>query len=562
MESLLKADDKKLNEYLLLSNGKFNIPYTQRPYEWSTSQVKRLFNDVIAVHEGKKDQHILNFITIYLEDDYQNIYDGQQRTVTLLIIICAIVSKIKTMGNENIAKEIREEFIKKVDWRSDAANNTKVIFGKKETNDFFETYVINDDAESNIDTITDHEKYIKQNYDFVKKLLDDYIEETELSPDELPRIIENMTEKMYVIILETPNEDIANQMFETLNNTGKKLVDFYVLKNKCVKVTSEEETARYWDEIEANTDLLNKNNFLTQFVSIYNGKTSTQKAFSTLEEKGWLSSAEKVENVLYDMQKVSKYYFELHEPEQRKRSEDIKSDLREYKKLVNGLKGFKATQYRPVILSMNLKEYSLKDINKVLEVCMIIQVRNIFIAQHKANTLETFYPDLAKKIYNSKEKILDVILESLNEKIVSDEETILAAKNRKFNKSENKAVRYLLKGIFDFELGKEIKINSDAQYVNLEHILPRIPKEGSQWRRNFDDSNIDSYISNIGNLTLILGKKNSSLGNKEFSQKRIELKKSSIIQNNEIARNKKWTRKEIDDRAERLAKRIIKVWPK
>src|SRR5699024_4120831 len=403
MESLLKADDKKLNEYLLLSNGKFNIPYTQRPYEWSTSQVKRLFNDVIAVHEGKKDQHILNFITIYLEDDYQNIYDGQQRTVTLLIIICAIVSKIKTMGNENIAKEIREEFIKKVDWRSDAANNTKVIFGKKETNDFFETYVINDDAESNIDTITDHEKYIKQNYDFVKKLLDDYIEETELSPDELPRIIENMTEKMYVIILETPNEDIANQMFETLNNTGKKLVDFYVLKNKCVKVTSEEETARYWDEIEANTDLLNKNNFLTQFVSIYNGKTSTQKAFSTLEEKGWLSYAEKVENVLYDMQNVTKYYFELHEPEQRKRSEDIKSDLREYKKLVNGLKGFKATQYRPVILSMNLKEYSLKDINKVLEVCMIIQVRNIFIAQHKANTLETFYPDLAKKIYNSKE---------------------------------------------------------------------------------------------------------------------------------------------------------------
>lgn len=562
MGSILKADDKKLNEYLLLSNGKFNIPYTQRPYEWSTGQVDRLFNDIIAVHEGRKEQHVLNFITIYLEDDYHNIYDGQQRTVTLLIIICAIVNKIKAMGNEEVAKEIREEFIKKVDWRSSAANNTKVIFGKESTNRFFEEYVINDQTENNYEEITDHEKHLKQNYDYAKKIINEYIEENKLSVEDLPQLIENMTEKMYVIILETPNEDIANQMFETLNNTGKKLVDFYVLKNKCVKVTSEEETSKYWDKIEANTDLLNKNNFLTQFVSIYNGKTSSQKAFSTLEENNWLSSPEKVESVLFDMEKVSKYYFELHEPEQRKRPEDTKADLKIYRKLVNGLKQFKATQYRPVILAMNLKGYSLNDINKALQVCMVIQVRNIFIAQKKANTLETFYPELAKKIYENENIILNEILNELSGKIINEEETILALKNRSFKRSENKAVRYLLKSIFDVESDKEIKVNSDSQYVNLEHILPQNPKEDSQWKRIFDESIIEKYISNIGNLTLLLGKKNSSLGNKEFSEKREQLKESSIIQNQEIAENIKWTKKEIEERADRLAEKVIKVWSK
>lgn len=49
------------------------------------------------------------------------------------------------------------------------------------------------------------------------------LKKNHLSVSDLPLIIENMTEKMYVIILETPNEDIANQMFETLNNTGKKI---------------------------------------------------------------------------------------------------------------------------------------------------------------------------------------------------------------------------------------------------------------------------------------------------------------------------------------------------
>ncbi|MBN6202942.1 MULTISPECIES: DUF262 domain-containing protein [Staphylococcus] len=561
MDSLLKADDKKLNEYLLLSNGKFNIPYTQRPYEWSNSHVERLFNDVIAVHEEKKEQHILNFITIYLEDDHQNIFDGQQRTVTLLLIICAIINKIYKIGDSKSAQKLKEEFIKKDDWRSNSANNTKIIFGRKETNTFFEEYVINDNTELT-GFITDHEKHLQKNYDYIKDLVDNYYTDNNLNSKDLLRIVENMTEKMYVIILETPNEDIANQMFETLNNTGKKLVDFYVLKNKCVKITSEKETAKFWDEIEANTDLLNKNQFLTQFVSIYNGKTSSQKAFETLENNGWLETSSSVKNVLYDMQKVSRYFFELHEPEQRKNNNDSKSDLKIYIELVEGLKTLNSVQYRPLILAMNLKDYDLKSINKVLKICLNIQVRNIFIAQQKANTLENLYPDLARKIYSNSKEILPIVIQDLQTKIISDQETIVAASNRYINSSEFKKIRYILKAIYDFDTNKEITINGDSEHVNLEHILPQNPKDESLWIKNFKTTNISNYINNLGNLTLILGKKNTSLGNKEFTEKRLKLKDSNIKHNMEIAKNESWTRKEIEERAQKLANKITCVWPK
>ncbi|WP_234016001.1 DUF262 domain-containing protein [Staphylococcus simulans] len=437
MDSLLKADDKKLNEYLLLSNGKFNIPYTQRPYEWSNSQVERLFNDIIAIHQGDKEQHILNFITIYLEDDHQNIYDGQQRTVTLLLFICAIIDKISKMGDVSIANKLKEEFIKKDDWRHNSANNTKIIFTKNETNEFFESYII--DNQENIDiNISDHEKYLKSNYDYLKKLINEYVEKNHLSVSDLPLIIENMTEKMYVIILETPNEDIANQMFETLNNTGKKLVDFYVLKNECVKKISESETSRYWNEIEANTDLLDKKKFLTQFISIYNGKTSNQKVYETIEKLGKLKNSQAVRELLEDMKSVSKYFFELHEPEQRKNTNDSKEDLSDYIKLVESLKVFNAIQYRPVILAMNLKRYSLKDINQVLQVCLTIQIRNIFIAHDSPNKLENFYPDLAKKIYESHKNITSSIISELQNKIISDNQTIQYAKQLRISKSDGK----------------------------------------------------------------------------------------------------------------------------
>ncbi|ASL64008.1 hypothetical protein FORC47_1163 [Bacillus cereus] len=561
LESLLKAEDLNLNSYLNLANGKFLIPYTQRPYEWNSSQVSRLFYDIIAVHEEKKEQHILNFITLYEDEDgYQNIYDGQQRTVTLLLMICAIIHKIEEFGNQELAKQIKEEYIQKKDWRSQSSNNTKVIFGKSETNNFFNEYIIKNNIGEIDFIISDNEKHLKSNYEFIKKLLDDYIEDNDIGINEIRTFLENMTDKIYVIVLHTPNEEIANQMFETLNNTGKKLADFYVLKNTCVKMTSEEETAKYWDVIEANTDLLDKSTFLTQFVSIYNGKTSAKQAFSILENNENFKSKESVLKLLYDMEKVSKYYLELQEPEQRRRRDsEGKKDLNKYVNLVSTLKLFKATQYMPVILAMNLKNYSILEINLALEKISSIQLRNIFVSQDKANTIESFYPNLAKEIYIKKPSI-EIILKTLQDKMKSDEIVKLELKSRKITKSEHPRIRYILRKIYDFENSSEIKVNGDTQYVNLEHILPQTPKPDSKWRDTFSEDIIEDYIYNIGNLTLLLGKKNTSLGNKEYSEKRVGLQKSDIKQNKQIAENENWTRKEIENRVQKLADTYVKIW--
>lgn len=494
------------------------------------------------------------------EDGYQNIYDGQQRTVTLLLMICAIIHKIEEFGNQELAKQIKEEYIQKKDWRSQSSNNTKVVFGKSETNNFFNEYIIKNNIGEIDFIISDNEKHLKSNYEFIKKLLEDYIEDNDIGINEIRTFLENMTDKIYVIVLHTPNEEIANQMFETLNNTGKKLADFYVLKNTCVKMTSEEETAKYWDVIEANTDLLDKSTFLTQFVSIYNGKTSAKQAFSILENNENFKSKESVLKLLYDMEKVSKYYLELQEPEQRRRRDsEGKKDLKKYVNLVSTLKLFKATQYMPVILAMNLKNYSILEINLALEKISSIQLRNIFVSQDKANTIESFYPNLAKEIYIKKPSI-EIILKTLQDKMKSDEIVKLELKSRKITKSEHPRIRYILRRIYDFENSSEIKVNGDTQYVNLEHILPQTPKPDSKWRDTFSEDIIEDYIYNIGNLTLLLGKKNTSLGNKEYSEKRVGLQKSDIKQNKQIAENENWTRKEIENRVQKLEDTYVEIW--
>lgn len=557
--SLIKAEDLSLNKYLSIANEQFKIPYTQRPYEWNNSQIERLFFDIIAVFEEKKEQHILNFITIYNEDGYQNIYDGQQRTVSLLIIMCVIIHKIEELGYVDSAKRIAEEYIKKKDWRPDSEDRIRIVFSENETNNFFDKYIISNEEIGNDFIITDKVKRLKANFDHLTKLLNKYIEENDLDAEEIIKIIEMMTERMYVIVLHTPNEDIANQMFETLNNTGKKIANFYVLKNACVKVISEEETSLYWDIIESNTDSLNKNNFLSQFVSMFHGKTSAQQALPILEKSGRLSNEEEVKTLLAELKEASQYFLELHEPEQIKRRNASKSDIEKFISLINALKLFNAKQYRPVILAMNMKGYLLNDINIILGKCLSIQIRNFFIANNKANTVESFYPSLAKKIYKSNKKITKEVCSALNKMALPDEDVILSLKSRTFDKrNDNKGLRYLLKKIYDYENNREIEVNSDSMHVNLEHILPQNPKKDSKWVEAFGES-LEDYIYKFGNLTLLLGKKNFSLGNKEFKEKRIELAQSKIAHNHKIAENDKWMSDEINKRTGELAKVLVKI---
>ncbi|WP_259340291.1 HNH endonuclease family protein [Staphylococcus simulans] len=145
---------------------------------------------------------------------------------------------------------------------------------------------------------------------------------------------------------------------------------------------------------------------------------------------------------------------------------------------------------------------------------------------------------------------------------MSDNQTIQYAKQLRISKSDGKKIRYILKTIYDLAFGNEMIVNSNTQYVNLEHILPQNPKEDSTWLKTFDKKTLDDYINSLGNLTLILGKKNSSLGNKEFYEKRVLLKESKISQNHEIADNDSWGKKEIEDRTEYLANKIIQIWKK
>jgi hypothetical protein len=63
-------------------------------------------------------------------------------------------------------------------------------------------------------------------------------------------------------------------------------------------------------------------------------------------------------------------------------------------------------------------------------------------------------------------------------------------------------------------------IEKSFNQISIEHILPQTPDAGSKWMSDFTEEERKDFTHKIGNLIIIGRRKNSSLGNLDYAQKR------------------------------------------
>lgn len=90
----------------LLSLTTLKIPTYQRPYKWTVKNVNQLFGD-IATHKDKPSYR-LGTVVLHKEDGHLNIVDGQQRTITLLLTVRALIQCcVAKLENKKLQDELR-----------------------------------------------------------------------------------------------------------------------------------------------------------------------------------------------------------------------------------------------------------------------------------------------------------------------------------------------------------------------------------------------------------------------------------------------------------------------
>ena len=96
----------------LLAAPNLAIPQYQRPYKWTSRHVGQLFSDIAAFRN--KSSYRLGTIVFHLDERQKNIVDGQQRTITLMLAVHALIRLRRDRLERNDLKEQLDELERKM----------------------------------------------------------------------------------------------------------------------------------------------------------------------------------------------------------------------------------------------------------------------------------------------------------------------------------------------------------------------------------------------------------------------------------------------------------------
>lgn len=106
----------------------------------------------------------------------------------------------------------------------------------------------------------------------------------------------------------------------------------------------------------------------------------------------------------------------------------------------------------------------------------------------------------------------------------------------------------------------------DLSSLTIEHVLPQTPTREWQQMVGEDLDAGEEFgqvheapVHTLGNLTLT--GYNSEFSNSPLPVKRPQLASSGVLMNQEIAKQERWGRPQIHERADALAERVISEWP-
>ena len=126
----------KLTELYTLENLK--IPEYQRPYKWTEKNVNNLIDDIIS--NKNKSEYRLGTLVLHLFDQNLDIVDGQQRIITLMLILRALSENYKKVDKQLYAENNlwKHEFNNPIS-QNNIFKNYQLI--KQRINDFDEATV-------------------------------------------------------------------------------------------------------------------------------------------------------------------------------------------------------------------------------------------------------------------------------------------------------------------------------------------------------------------------------------------------------------------------------------
>ena len=562
------AEDKLLKD-ILIGGEKYKIPRYQRPYSWTIDQVSDLWNDLKEEEPAFLGSFVFNYEK-YNEEEFVEVIDGQQRLITLTILMAVLRDIYKELGDEDKSRLTQVTIAHK---DPITGNETYRLKCGDSLNKFFCENI--QKSNSNILSTTPKEKekkVIKDNYNFLKEKI---TEELNLIQNKSKKIeyLDKLRKKIFdykIIWIKTGNDDDAYSIFETVNARGADLTVADLLKNflfsKLPRTEDGIDLAKEtWSIIENNIERAEGRLNVSKFIRYF-----WLSKYSFVQEKKIYKEVKKTisdpNTFLSDISKASEYYYKIASDEINTNDwmEDFndKNIAQKIIETLNGLRIMGITQCYPLLFCLLMNKDKIgfnfsgvfKDIEKY-------HFGYSAICKLSGNVVERIYFNTANKIQEAlkienqekRGKSIQRELSNFKEELKSK----YPHKNffvEKFTDIEYKnypLVIYILSNIEKLKGGKSEEFNFTK--TNIEHILPQDPTEWGLTKKD-----VKEYVNMLGNLTLISKNINGPMGNKPLKEKIKLFKESKLNINKELLEKfkilkYKWDEEEIKNRQKELA---------
>jgi uncharacterized protein with ParB-like and HNH nuclease domain len=217
------------------------IPEYQRPYSWEKEHCEKLWEDIHAFVESKpnaNDRYFLGNIVLYEDNGNFCVVDGQQRLITLSLLMRAVFEKVQTYD-----KLERCLFI----FDDETGKNT----GKIKIN----SEVIDEEKE-NLEKILanskpDGDSLYSKNYILFQNIINDWVRSLGSDKTQLKLFINILLNNVVLLPIRCGDLDDALTIFETINNRGLSLSDTDIFKAKLHKNSRDKhkEFIKRWNEL-------------------------------------------------------------------------------------------------------------------------------------------------------------------------------------------------------------------------------------------------------------------------------------------------------------------------
>lgn len=596
---------KKIGDYLTLEESSiFSIPEYQRAYSWEIKQCDKLWQDIENFKESEgTDPYFFGTIIINCQDDDTklSLIDGQQRTTTFILLCKAlllrILKAIAGTDNDNDSKNLnmaltlkRNRLIKMLYKVSD--NDLYPLLedlGNAKENKILENNSINELYKDELQTIihgkdfeTIEEDVVKIKYkqkdnkytNFFRNFKFFYDKLEDLSPSDINVFTEYILDKSEIIEIRSWNVEQAISMFNSLNSDGMPLLDSDIISAKLYSNSkdSREKFNKNWSELMNVVSDLEKNKVtdidgvLMQYMYI---KRSIDKAY--ISDKGAISvttpglrryyteiNRQLLEDPLdftYNLLKISKIWLEIKDYSIVELCSKFNENFKLY--LISYL-----YRFEPETITENkINEFA----DSLLKLFSILELVD---TGYSSSKFKTFLFGLNIKLVDRNIDVSEInqsIQDHINKEWSREE-----IKNSALNYTKNSLVflnEYLVckENSEDFDLTEKYEI---------EHIMPSSGKNIDQIREDAGIDNREEFlevVNKLGNKTLLEENINRSIGNAWFRTKiqnsikdkrgykdsRFVLTKQ-ILSEFEGQENPLWTLKDIEERTDVSAERIIK----